>query len=299
MTNWYSVQEQCAGKYRLLFLWWIYRIFGLKGIKIILYPLVFFIVLFSKNGRLNSKKYQKILRTYQKRHKIKITKFSSYHHILSYAFSLAEKMSAICDKTCPLKFEIEKDKNWNSFQDDLKKGIFLISSHLGNIEALSALPQHLPTKSPKVNALMQINQNSIFQQFIHKKAINTHFNLYPAESFGFSEIMSLYEKISQGELILMAGDRTSFQNSKDVLEVKILDRKSFLPNGVFRLAKKMKHPTYAVLLLRTKKGAYKFVLYKLDVSETEQIIAKKYTTFLEKYILKYPDQWYNFFDFFK
>ena len=299
MTNWYAVKEQCAGRYRLLFLWNVYRIFRLSGLKVILYPIVFFIFLFSKNGRLASKKYRETLYAYQRKHKITPLKFSAYQHIFSYAFSLAEKMSAICDLKSSLRFDIEKDKNWQTFQEDLKEGVFLISSHLGNIEALSALPQQLPGKCPKVNALMQISQNSIFHQFIQEKACNSCFCLYSAEQFGFSEIMALYEKIVNGEMVLMAGDRVSTQNSKDTLPVKILDKKCFLPKGVFQFAKKIKHPTYTVLLLRTTMGSHKLFLKKLDILKSEQVFANEYAAFLEKYLLKYPDQWYNFFDFFK
>lgn len=299
MTNWYSVKEQCAGRYRLLFLWKIYQIFKLRGLKIVLYPIVFFIVLFSKNGRMASRKYQKVLYAYQKKHKIKMVKMSTYRHICSYAFSLAEKMSAICDPKSPLCFEIKKDQNWDMFQKDLRKGIFLISSHLGNVEALSALPKHLHQDCPKVNALMQINQNSIFYQFIRERADNPYFQLYPAEEFGFAEVMDIYEKISQGEFVLMAGDRVSSQNSKDFLAVRVLDRKCILPKGVFQFAKKIKHPTYALLLLRTPKGTYQLFLHKLNLLKSEQVIANDYASFLEKYLLKYPEQWYNFFDFFK
>ena len=97
----------------------------------------------------------------------------------------------------------------------------------------------------------------------------------------------------------MAGDRVSAQKSEDVLPAKLLDKNCILPAGVFRFAKKMKHPTYAVLLLRTPKGFYKLYLQKLDMKQPLPDLAQKYTSFVEKHLLEYPDQWYNFFDFFK
>ena len=300
MTNWYGVKEQCAGRYRLLFLWNFYRLFRLKGLKIVLYPIVFFIFLFSKNGRLTSQKYQKILHDYQSKHGISPTKISSFGHIFSYALSLAEKMSAVCDEKCPIRFEVCPDENWTAFQKDMEKGIFLISSHLGNIEALSAFPrQFKQLPAPTVNALMQVNQNSIFHQFIEEKNNNPYFRLYPAEQFDFGQIMELHEKISNGEFILMAGDRVSVQNTKDVISAKLLDNDCMLPSGVFKFAQKIKHPTYAVLLLRTKKGAYRLCLQKLDMSQKVPDIAQNYIAFLEKNLLECPKQWYNFFDFFK
>ena len=209
-------------------------------------------------------------------------------------------MSAICDLKSPLRFDIEKDKNWQTFQEDLKEGVFLISSHLGNIEALPALPTYFKMeKTPTVNALMEINQNSIFHQFIKEKTTNSRFCLLPADAFGFVEIMQLYEKISAGEIILMAADRVSSQNPKNTLSAQMLDKECSLPVGVFRFAKKMDHPTYTLLLLRTKKDAYRLFVQKIDLQKSTDNMAKQYLSFVQKHLLEYPEQWYNFFDFFK
>ena len=300
MKAWYSIKEQCAGKYRLLFLWYVYKVFRLKGLKIFLYPIVFVIYLASKNGRKASQTYRKVLYVYQTQHGIKPTKFSSFGHIFSYAFSFAEKMSALCDKKCPLRFEVEENEDWTSFQQDINKGLFLISSHLGNIEALPALPAYFKIKeTPTVNALMEINQNSIFHQFIKEKTTNSRFCLLPADAFGFVEIMQLYEKISAGEIILMAADRVSSQNPKNTLSAQMLDKECSLPVGVFRFAKKMDHPTYTLLLLRTKKDAYRLFVQKIDLQKSTDNMAKQYLSFVQKHLLEYPEQWYNFFDFFK
>ena len=300
MTRWYTIKEQCAGKGRLLFLWRVYKIFHLRGLKWILYPIVGGAVLFSKNGRTASEQYRTVLNQYAAEKHLKIPSFSTYRHIYSYAFGLAEKMSALCDSKCRLCFDINRDENWDNFKKDLNGGVFLISSHLGNVEILCALPKYFPNLPiKKVNALMEIGQNSVFHQFIQKRTQNDFFTLYDTKDLGFAEMMSLYEKISVGEMILMAGDRVSSQNTKNTLPAKMLGKKCTLPAGVFQMAQKMKQPAYAVLLLRQKDGKYILSLKKIDIRQSPHDMAQQYVRFIEQNLLKYPEQWYNFFNFFE
>jgi len=302
MESWYTIKEQCAGKYRLLLLWWIYKIFHLTGLKIILYPIILVMLYFLKGGRKASRAYQQVLKQYAKKHSLNLKSPSTYRHIYSYAFSLAEKMSVLCDKKCRIKFTIHNDRHWRQFLQDLQKdsGLFLISSHLGNIETLAAIPNYFPSLPQKnVNALMEIGQNSIFHQFICERNRSSAFKLYDAKKLDFATIMELYEKLEQGDSILMAADRLSSQNPKAQITQTLLDKKCAIPTGTFQFAKKINAPTYAILLLRHKNGEYKLYLKQLDLSKSLPQIAAQYLTFIEKYLLQYPEQWYNFYQFFQ
>ena len=300
MTRWYAVKEQCAGRGRLLFLWWVYKIFHLRGLRWILYPIVGGAVLFSRNGRTASRQYRAVLAKYKQARGVKIPSFSTYRHIYSYAFGLAEKMSALCDEKCRLAFDIHRDENWDCFQKDLAGGVFLISSHLGNVQVLCALPKYFPALPfKKVNALMEIGQNSVFQQFIEARTRNDFFTLYDTQKLGFAEMMTLYEKISAGEMVLMAGDRVSSQNTQNALKAEMLGKKCSLPAGVFQMAQKIGRPTYAVLLLRTSVGKYTLFLKKINTRDSVAEMAQQYLCFVEQHLLTHPDQWYNFFNFFE
>ena len=61
MKNWYEVREQSAGDLRLETLWFIYKVFGIKFLKFVLWFVCLFIVPFAKPARIASKKYKKIL----------------------------------------------------------------------------------------------------------------------------------------------------------------------------------------------------------------------------------------------
>ena len=300
MNNWYEIKEQSTGNIRLHFLWFIYKIFKRKGLKFALKIILPFITFFARPAKLAHKNYIKILNNYQKNNHLPTTKFSTLNQITSYAFSLVDKIDILCNKNSTVKLEIEEDTNWKEFISHLnnKKGVFLISSHLGNVEIFSQLPKQFPHYPQiKLNALMQTNQSSTFFNFLSKKIINSNFTLYPTEELDFLNIMKLYENLEAGEIILMAGDRVSATNPSSTISTKLLDNNIYLPKGTFKFAQKFKHPTFAIFTTK-EKNTYKISLEKLETSNSTETMAQNYASILEKKLLKYPNQWYNFYNYF-
>lgn len=302
MSEWYNIKEQSAGKYRLLFLWFVYKLIKLKGLKIVLYPIVAVISIFCHSARKYSGEYRNILYQYCENHSVQYSKFSGFRHILNYSYSMADKMSAICDADTPIKFCINKNNDWDNFQSNIRNGtgVFLISSHLGNIEAFCAFAKSSPEQqSKKLHAIMEVSQNSIFHNFIKSKTSNRSFNLYPAEQINFQIIMSLYENLCNGEMVLMAGDRVSAENRKKTIAGTLLDKNCLFPEGTFMFAKKMKHPTYAIILPYIGNNTYKIHVKEIDCTKSIENAVNQYSDFIEQNIIKYPTQWYNFYSFFK
>ena len=300
MSEWFDIKERSAGKYRLYFLWIIYKVFGLTCLKGLLIPIVWCIWLFAKPVRKASSEYQKVLSQYCNRHSIKVKHFTTFAHIYSYACSLADKMSAICDNASPVKFKIIKNKSWKSFQELIRsdKGVFLISTHLGNIEAFCAFPNAGKSRAKKLHALMEVSQNSIFHNFVKERTQNKSFILHPAEQTNFHTVMTLYENLCEGDILLIAGDRISAENPNNTVTCKFLDKQCHFPLGTFRFAKSMKHKTFAIIALYIGNNTYEISLQQLDLSKDTNEIVRQYSKFIEKNITRYPTQWYNFYNYF-
>ena len=65
-----------------------------------------------------------------------------------------------------------------------------------------------------------------------------------------------------------------------------------------KFAKMMKVPVFAIFVVRVGK-VYKLCVESLDTNASIQEFSSNYAKILEKYILEYPDQWYNFYDYFE
>lgn len=299
MVEWYDQKEQSAGKLRLLFLWYIYKFFNLAILRIILVPIVFVIYIFSKNSKIASKNYQKVLNAYQAKHNIPLSRFTPFQHILGYANSLADKMSVLCDEKSPIKYEIAHNNDWKLFEKKLnsKKGVFLISSHLGNVEAFSGYAKY-SKKKYKLHALMETSQSSIFHQFIESHAQKYNFTLYSTDEMNFARIMCLYERVQAGDIILMAGDRVSAKNPEQYIYSTLLSKKCSFPRGTFRFAQKFNVPVFAIFLIKTKRNTYLISLKEIKVKTSLEEMINQYARCLEEMILRYPSQWYNFYSYF-
>ncbi len=297
MNNWYQMHEQSAGKYRLEILWWIYKICGIRILKIVLYPIVTIISLFARGARTYSCQYRNILNTYQRKHNLPETQFSSLLHIYEFAAAAVDKMSASCDKHRKIKFSVLNNADWAAFNEYLKSntGVFLICSHLGNIEALSAFPGG---KGKKMHAFMQVSQTGTFHQFMVRHNIATNTTIYPTESIGIETAAQMYDNLQNGDLVMMAGDRTS-PNSPDRFEtVNFLDHECNFPIGTFKFARAQSHPIFAICLMHIKHERYAIYVHQIKSATIHEMIGE-YARFLEKLVLKYPKQWFNFFNFFE
>lgn len=296
MKNWHQIHEQSAGKTRLELLWIVYKIFGIKFLKFILWFVCLFIVPFAKPARNATKRYTKILNAYQKSHKLQQTKISPLSHIYTFACSIMDKMAANCDKHQKIKFAIHKNKDWTQFQKYINSntGVFLICSHLGNIECLSAFEDG---KKKKMHAFMQVSQNSTFHAFMMRHNIATNTTIYPTENIDISVAGKMYDNLQNGDLVMMAGDRTSATNSNKFETVSFLDKNCRFPIGTFKFAKSMSHPIFAICVMNIGGEKYKIYVKEIQDKSVPDMI-KKYAQFLEKLILTYPKQWFNFFDFF-
>lgn len=299
MVEWYDYKEQSAGKLRLLFLWYIYKLFNLDVLRIVLIPIVFVIFMLAKNSRIASKKYREALNEYQTKHSIPLSRFTSFQHILGYANSLADKMSVLCDKKSPIKYEVDNNSDWKVFEKKLnsKTGIFLISSHLGNVEAFSGYAKY-SKKKYTLHALMETSQSSIFHQFVESHAQKYNFALYSTNEMNFSKIMCLYESVQAGDIILMAGDRVSARNPKQCIYSTLLSKKCSFPRGTFRFAQKFNVPVFAIFLIKTKRNTYLISVKEIKVKTSLERMVNQYTKCLEEVILRYPTQWYNFYSYF-
>ena len=279
------------------FLWWVYKVFGIRALKFFVRIISFFIALGARSGRAASKQYRKILNAYQEKKHLKKSCFDFSGHVCAFACSVVDKMSAICDKKTKIKFDINNDSNWRDLQSILSNGggVFFICSHLGNIEALCAIPN---VSDKKMHAFMNVGQNPVFRGLIERHAHYDNTVIHATEDIDVAMAGEMYDALARGELVMMAGDRLSPNNPSKVIKSKFLGAPCALPAGVFRFARACGAPVFAIANMNTGGEKYRVFVKRLNPDNIEKM-ASEYIEFLETLILKYPKQWFNFFDFFE
>ena len=295
--NWYHQQERGAGKFRLGVLFWIYKIFGIRFIKLCVWGVAGCIGLCAKQARCFSHEYREILNKYQVAHNTRPTRFSALRHIRMFAYSCVDKMVAMCDARNPIKFVVDNNDDWRELQNLIrnKHGAFLICNHVGNIEALAAFPD---ANNVKMHAFQQVRQNGIFHQFISSHSVRKNTIIHSVEGLNIGTAAEMFDYINNGDLVMMAGDRISAATPGKTVSVKMLGRECDLPAGVFRFARSMSCPIFAVALVNIGHEKYKLFVRRLDDKNVDNM-ATAFAKFTEQIVLSAPIQWFNFYKFFK
>ena len=168
---WHQQREQSAGRWRMLFMWYMYVWFGKSFQKILCIPVMAFIYPFARPARESLREFYKVLKEFKvfkdvkdfkdlktgepssTKHQASSTKhhpspftlhlspFTVFSHLLGFAWSLADKTDACTLRKNLPKMSVRDDVGWRAFDGLVRagKGAFLISTHLGTIEVFPAL----------------------------------------------------------------------------------------------------------------------------------------------------------------
>ena len=169
------------------------------------------------------------------------------------------------------------------------KGVIALTAHLGNYELAGAVTSllgypvsavALPHKDRRANELFDSQR-----QIVGVEVISTG-----------GAIKGCLSALKKKRVLALLGDRDF---SKAGYAVKILSRTATLPRGPAYFALKTGACIIPGFLVRENKFFYHLIFEKPFIFEegefkTEVDIVKHYVPVLEKYIEKYPEQWYMF-----
>ena len=298
MLKWYEVKEQAAGRKRLMLLWYIYKIAGKRPVQFI----VFFVTLFAFLG---APKIRKCSANYLKIATGNGSIIQAFRHFLNFSYMLIDTMEIYTDNfgVKNIYFADEKDRQILFDDFNKRKGVCFLCSHLGNMNAMRTFfKSGTEIDWIKVNMFLEVNQCKIFKNFLASITPDDPINVYPVESIDLTTSMEIKEKLDNGEIIFIAGDRTSAHNSNSVFTSDFLNHKANFPEGAFRFSLALDVPLYFIVCAKEKDGRYSIHLKKFEYTgkrhERLMELEKQYVRFLEDLTKKYPLQFYHFYDFF-
>ena len=296
--KWFEIKEQAAGRKRLLLLWYIYKFVGKKPVKFI----VFFVTLFAFLGAGKVRKYsQKYLKIATGNGGL----IQSFRHFLNYSYSLVDNMEMFTDNFSFEDIYFADENVQKILYDDLlkKKGLYFLCSHLGNINTMRTFFRSGEIIDDiRVNLFLEAQQCQIFKNFINSISSDNPIIAYPVENIDVTTSIEIKEKLDNGEILFIAGDRTSAHNENATFTSKFLGQKMGFPIGAFKFALILGAPIYFIVCTAEKNNKYKIHLKKFEFQGSRQErlaeLEKQYVEFLENLTKKYPLQFYHFYDLF-
>jgi len=317
--HWSQHKEIAAGYWHIKLMLVLFRLFPVIILRVIAFPVGFFYFIFSKKGRTESRRFLQKAAPYADRPetaKSCRSPFGPLRHIVSFSLNLVEKLESWGGK-----FQYDKLHFYNDDIEDLRrelengKGVFIITSHLGNIELLRGLASFNRTgvsrKTP-ITAVIDMKVNENFSRMLKELNPQSGFDIISAGDIGAHTAVMLEDKLAAGGIVTIAGDRTTASQGgqgKKYLIPFLGEEAPFSP-GIFYLAVLMKAPVYFVFALRrgdlSIRPEYDMHVHKSAVppesSRKERfnqssLLAGSFAALLEGYCKRNPFQWYNFYDF--
>ncbi len=170
-----------------------------------------------------------------------------------------------------------------------KQGAILLTAHLGNYELGGAVMSILGYPLSVV-ALPHLDLRT--NNFFNKQRSRVGIDVIPTGLAVKKSISALKE----GRLLALLGDRDFSHSGR---KEKVFSRSAYIPRGAPFFAKKSDSAIIPAFFVREQKYYYRLIFedaikYDKKSKDWEEEILKNYVLVLEKYLKKYPDQWYLF-----
>lgn len=179
------------------------------------------------------------------------------------------------------------------------EGFLHLSSHIGNYEIAGYT---LVSERKTINAVVYANEKATVMENRNNMFVKTNIKMITLKE-DMSHLFEIDEAVCGGDIVSFPTDR--FMGQAKCVECDFLGRPAKFPQGPFSVAAMRGLDVLAVNVMKT--GAKKYHIYVTPLHydkqqpRKEQIrqLSQAYVAELEKRVLQYPTQWYNFFDFWK
>jgi len=300
--NWASIKER-GSLFGLFFLAGCYRLFGKRACLVLGAPIVFYFYLTGTKQRQASQVY--LNRVFSKIYPEKKPRpIDSFKHYMNFFEMCLDKFAGWIGHMNTQQIE---EKGLNDFKKVLSHGyggLFLVS-HLGNMEFCRAVSSS--EHKNRLHILLHSKNAQLFNKIIKLYNPNAEMNILEVTNIGPDTILFLKSRVDAGDWVVIAADRVPVHGNARTSSVPFLGYDAAFSHGPFVLASLLECPVYTVIAVREGQKfrifldhfSDKITLLRKDREDQLKGILKKYAEHLEHYCLRYPYQWFNFFDFWK
>ena len=288
---------------RLLF--WLYRIAGRLPFRLVLYPVLGWYLATKPLAREASKEYLRRVQAACVAANIAAPRadlLGVFQHFGAFAEGILDKMLLWGGlfKTQDVIFSGKAHMQANM---QSKRGGLLICAHLGNLELCRVLSRQC--RELRITVLVHTKHAKAFNRLLAQLDPDSQLNLMQVTELTPAMAMLLAEKVARGEFVAIAGDRIPVSPNPRVAHAAFLGASAPFPIGPYVLASVLQCPVYLLFALTIgDRSECHFEVFREAISlprkQREQVLAELATAYaarLEKFCMKAPLQWFNFYDF--
>ena len=182
-------------------------------------------------------------------------------------------------------------------------GLLIITFHIGNMELCRVLSKSRDNKNITIFAHTEHARklNDLISRFRQEATIE----VVEVKDINPGTVVDLKRKLAKGEWVIIAADRISVEGNRRVSEIDFLGKPALFNQGPILLAAMFKCPVYLMVCMR--EGNYYRICFELfrnpvrlprhERNAAIVELQRELAAYLEQKCREYPDQWFNFFDF--
>lgn len=294
-THW-SQQQERGSAWGLRFSLWCYRRAGARALHALLYPVIAWFFLFSSTARAASMDF--LSRVQGKPASLR----DSFRHFLSFGRAIVHKLQAWNGEIRHTDVAFHQ-RQLLLDQKASGRGCVILTSHLGNTDICRALSGYV--EGLHLNVLL-FTRNARAINNVLQSINDASMEVLEIDEVDPGTAMLLNDKISRGEFVVIAADRTPPGTTHHrVTAARFLGQPVLLPQGPFILASLLECPVYLMFALHNGQQYEIFIEpfanpIELPRRQRELLlpgVVQRYAERLEHYCRLAPLQWFNFFDF--
>ncbi len=292
--GWLEVAE-AGGTLGIRFFVVVSTMFGRSVARAFLPFVALYYTLFHKTARRGSAEW--IRRARGPEH---VSRRAIYTHILRFAQVTVDRLFFV--RRQMWRFDIRQHgEQWFKEIRSSDRGVIILGAHLGSFEAMWA---RAAVDSLPVNILGYFGNARMINNALRQLDSRWAGNLIEITPGRVDFVLEVKDRIDRGEHVAILGDRAGLGG--DSVEVDFMGGRALFPTGVYVLAATLRCPVYLFLAVHTPPNRYdiycepfaeKITLPRKARLEGAQQYAQQYARRLEHYGRAYPDNWFNFYDF--
>ena len=187
----------------------------------------------------------------------------------------------------PFEVEVENRDLYYGRMDS-PEGFIMLFSHVGNTEIAG---YYLSTPDKPMHIVLYGGESPVVMEKRRQTFSRNNIDIIDVQPDNWGHIYRINEVLQKGDVLALAADRKMGDHT---ISCPFLGADAQWPTGAFRICQAMKQPVLLVFVI--KEGTKRYRVFSEELQPTKELV-NQYAAKVEQMALKYPYQWFNFYDF--
>lgn len=210
-----------------------------------------------------------------------------YRNYYAFGQTLIDKVVLMAGIPNKFTFDFDGEEHLRAM-----KGGLLLSGHIGNWEIAGHLLQRLETR---IHILMYDAEHERIKAYLTSVTGERRANIIVIKD-DLSHIYAVSDALAAGDMVCIHADR--FVDGAKSMKADFLGAPALFPVGPFQLAAALKVPVSFVYALKERPTHYHFFASAPMVRTRDELFVD-FVGSMEKKVRQYPEQWFNYFNFWR